>query len=85
MDCMIVTKGGFDFEAFKLSGVAAVLLAGFFSYNGFCNKERLTAADRPTKFILVLVKILLFFSVQVHQINLSVVRAIIGYWLTPLL
>ena len=43
-----------DFEALKFSGVAAVLLAAFLSYHRFCNKERMTAADRPTKFILVL-------------------------------
>ena len=31
--------GGFDFKALNLSGVAAVLLAAFFSYYGSCNKE----------------------------------------------
>ena len=34
-----------------------MLLAAFCSYHGFCNKESLTAADRPTKFVLVLGKI----------------------------
>ena len=47
-----------DFEALKFSGVAAVLPAAFFPYHRFCNKERRTAADRPTKFILVLGKIM---------------------------
>ena len=70
---MIVTDygGGFDFEALKFSGVTAVLLAAFFSYHRFYNKERRTAADRPTKFILVLGKISPFFSVRVYQINLN--------------
>ena len=56
---MLVTcyGGGFDFEALKFSGVAAVLPAAFFPYHRFCNKERMTAADRATKFILVLGKI----------------------------
>ena len=41
-------RDGFDFEALKFSGVAAVLLqlAAFFPYHRFCNKERITAADR---------------------------------------
>ena len=51
-----------DFEALKFSGVAAVLLAAFFSYHWVFNKERLTAADRPTKFILVLGKISPFWQ-----------------------
>ena len=51
---------GFDFEALKFSGVAAV----FFSYQGFLQltkKERKTAVDRPTKFILVLGKIIYIY------------------------
>ena len=62
---------GFDFEALKFSGVAAVLLATFFSYHRFYNKDRMTSADRPTKFFLVLRKISHFFSVRVYQINVS--------------
>ena len=34
-----------------------MLPAAFFSYHGFCKKERKDAADRPIKFILVLGKI----------------------------
>ena len=60
-----------DFEALKFSGVAAVLPAAFFPYHRFYNKERRTAADRPTKFILVLGKISTFFSVRVYQLNVS--------------
>ena len=56
---IVTAQGEFDFEALKFSGVAAVavLLAAFFSYHEFCNDERLTAANRPTKFILILGKI----------------------------
>ena len=62
-DCLLVTYcygGEFDFEALKFSGVAAVLPAAFFPYHRFYNKERRTAADRPTKFILVLGKIYIY-------------------------
>ena len=34
-----------------------MLLAAFFSYHRFYNKEPMTAADKTTKFILVLEKI----------------------------
>ena len=56
MDCTINNsyRGGFDFEALKFSGVAAVLPAAFFSYHGFSNKQLKNAGlprtDQPNSF-----------------------------------
>ena len=68
---MLVTcyGGGFDFEALKFSGVAAVLPDAFFPYHRFYNKERVAAADRPTKFILVLGNIYIYVVVALFNKN----------------
>ena len=57
-----------DFVAIKFSGVAAVLPVAFFFISLVFMKRTLnTAADSPTKFILVLGKISPFFSIQQNK------------------